>query len=512
MTATDKYLAKKSTQKIPTTARTRSGVQFFPNEIKWYFRDGTTLVSINFDSLPSMSQPLITGLKKTLIWHLEHKSPSTVNARYSDFLQLAKQLAISNPNPIDKITPEDILAFRMTNDSKVDLLLCRIRSFLIKLSELKIAGIPTETASLLNKLKLKKNPSGVAVATLDPEKAPLTDLEFEAIQTALNNAYARAEISADDLLACYLFMSLGTRPVQLASLKCRDLIAPNDSDGDYILKVPRAKQRNQLQRSEFKIRKLTKQIGHPLSLYINTIRKKFSSLLVDTLEAPIFPEKNEKCAHSNGFEYHPTAHAISTRIIKVFASLNVPSERLAGPIPMCAIRFRRTFATRAAEEGWPLLVLAELMDHSNTRTVEVYTGLTARVRATFSRKIAFEMAPLAMAFAGKVIHNETEASRPGTASRIVDLRIDRSGAGVGSCGSHAHCAFARPFACYAGCHAFEPWLDAPHEATLDYMLARREHLVATTDIRIAAINDRAILGCAQVILRCRQILEAENNV
>jgi hypothetical protein len=52
---------------------------------------------------------------------------------------------------------------------------------------------------------------------------------------------------------------------------------------------------------------------------------------------------------------------------------------------------------------------------------------------------------------------------------------------------------------------FEPWLDGPHEAALDYMLARREMLMATTDPRIASINDRAILGCAQIVLRCREI-------
>lgn len=183
----------------------------------------------------------------------------------------------------------------------------------------------------------------------------------------------------------------------------------------------------------------------------------------------------------------------------------VPSERLDEPIPATPIRFRRTFATRAAEEGWSQLVLAELMDHSDTRHVQVYAGLTTRIRANFSRKIALEMAPLAMAFAGKLIRNESEATRPGTSSRIIDLRVDRSGASMGSCGTHAHCGFLRPIACYAGCADFEPWLDGPHDAALDYMLARRESQLINADLRIAAINDRAILGCAQVILRCREL-------
>jgi hypothetical protein len=116
------------------------------------------------------------------------------------------------------------------------------------------------------------------------------------------------------------------------------------------------------------------------------------------------------------------------------------------------------------------------------------------------------MAPLARVFGGRILRSEDEATRPGANSRIIDLRVDRSGKTMGSCGSYVHCGFSRPVACYAGCYDFEPWLDGPHDEAFDYMLARREQLMATTDSRIATINDRAILGCAQVILRCRQIM------
>lgn len=357
----------------------------------------------------------------------------------------------------------------------------------------------------------KQNPVGVAVATLDPKKGPLTDLEFEAIQIALNDAYSKNKITLEQLLLCYLFMGLGARPVQLASLKCSDLIIPKSSDGDYALKVPCAKQKDTLIRGDFKLRKLSQQLGEPLACHMRKIQSEFAGHLKNVNDLPLFPQRIKgDYADSPGFQYHTTSYAISSRVIHIFTKLRVPSERLAEPIPMCAIRFRRTFATRAAEEGWPLLVLAEMMDHVNTKNVMIYAGLTSRVRANFSRKIAMDMAPLAKAFSGKIIRNEGEASRPIPASRIVDLRVDSSGAPMGSCGSYAHCNFARPTACYSGCMDFEPWLDGPHEATLDYLLARREALLTTTDPRIATINDRAILGCAQIILRCREIL-SEND-
>lgn len=509
--AVERFLAKRVVLSLASSARTRSGIEFDPANALWRFRDGITQVSINFALLPDTCMALLPGLKKTLIWFLENRSPGYANSAFAHFLWLVRQLLIEGRERIERIEPEDIAVLKLMSEN-AEHHLAAIRGFLIKWVELGVSGIEPKVANMLDGLTLKQSPVGVAVATLDPEKGPLSDLEFEAIQAALNDSYARDEIDTEQLLLCYLLMSLGVRPVQLAMLKCCDLIVPESPDGDYVLKVPRAKQSGQFVRSEFKWRKLTHQIGEPLAAHMKGVQSEFADRLEDVSDAPLFPQRwLVENADSPGFKYHACAPALSQRIANIFTKLRVPSERLEQGIPVSAIRFRRTFATRAAEEGWPLLVIAELMDHTNTKNVEVYAGLTSRIRAQFSRKIAMDMAPLAMAFAGKIIHKEEEARRPYQATRIVDLRIDRSGATMGSCGSHVSCDFARPIACYGGCYEFEPWLDGPHEAALDYMLARREYLMNTTDPRVAVINDRAILGCAQVILRCRQILAEEKN-
>ncbi|MFA6902893.1 MAG: site-specific integrase [Gallionellaceae bacterium] len=503
------FLADRATLPLPRTARTRSGIKFSPNATKISFRDGNTRICINFKLLPDLCPQLELGLRKTILWYFENRAPRTANSGFTRFLTLARFLASDRREPIQHIGTLDILAFKMSS-KKAEHILASIRGFLIKWCALSSPGIDQEVAYFLRSIKIRQHPVGVAVATLDSNIGPLTDFEFEAIQSALNNAYAHNQIKTENLLQCYLLMSLGIRPVQLASLKCGDLIEPQTPDGDYMLKVPRAKQHGQLARDEFKLRRLTCQIGDPLSTYVASIRAEFSNRIEDTNHAPMFPQRKQvKNANEPGFKYHAVASTLSGRFRNLFISLQVPSDRLEIPISMTPIRFRRTFATRAAEEGWPLLVLAELMDHSNTKHVKVYAGLTTRIRAKFSRKIALEMAPLAMAFSGRIINSEGEATRPGSSSRIIDLRINKSGASMGSCGSHAHCGFARPYSCYGGCYDFEPWLDGPHEAVLDYMLARRKYLVDTTDPKIASINDRSILGCAQVILRCRQIIKKE---
>lgn len=345
--AVERFLVERTTLPLPKTARTRSGIEFTPDDAKWSFRDGTTSVSINFDLLPEICAPLLPGLKKTLLWYLGNRAPRSANRSFTEFLWLARQLADGEDDVIDQITPESIAAIRISSD-QAEHRLALIRGFLTKWSDLGVPGVGGDVVYLLKRLVLKQYPVGVAVATLDPKEGPLTDLEFEAVQVALNNAYAREEIDAERLLLCYLLMALGARLVQLASLKCGDLIVPGNPDGDYVLRVPRAKQREQLARGEFKWRKLTRQLGEPLAAHVQKIQDEFGDRLQDVCELPLFPQRQQAGnADAPGFEYHSTPMLLSQKVISVFAKLRVPSERLEGPIPVTALRFRRTFATRA---------------------------------------------------------------------------------------------------------------------------------------------------------------------
>lgn len=510
--ASSQFIDARGALPLPAIVRTRNGAVFDPSSALWAFRDDCVNISINFKLVPDSCTPLVDGLKRVLIWYLENRNAGTTRTNFDGFVVLARFLASTRDEQIRCITHIDILAFKTSSQVNY-YALSIVRAFLVQWSRLGAPGIGPNIADFLLRLPLKQRPVGVAVATLDSAKGPFTDLEFESIQTALNAAYARGEIDAGRLLICYLFMSLGARPAQLASLKCRDLIVPKGSTDEYFLHVPRAKQRGQLGRTEFKIRRLAAHIGSPLASYISDVMNEFSGRMCDTANAPMFPQRRTPAhSYAHGFEFHQTSQVLAWKIGRLFEKLCISTDRLEGqPIPVNSLRFRRTFATRAAEEGWPLVVLAELMDHSNTRSVEIYSGLTTRIRAAFSRKIALDMAPLAMAFSGKLIREENEARRPGPASRIIDLRVDQGGAPMGSCGSNVHCGFARPLACYGGCHEFEPWLDGPHEEALRFMLEKRERLVTETDNRIAAINDRAILGCAQIILRCAQIKAGESK-
>jgi hypothetical protein len=207
---------------------------------------------------------------------------------------------------------------------------------------------------------------------------------------------------------------------------------------------------------------------------------------------------------SRGFEYHHTAHSVGKWLIGTLDRLAVPSERTGGAVHITPVRFRRTIGTRAAAEGHGEFVIAELLDHSCTKNVGVYVQATPAIVERIDRAIALRMAPLAQAFAGVLIKDESEATRGADpTSRIVDPRIDRSMKPMGSCGQHGFCGLSAPIACYT-CKNFQPWLDGPHEAVLAHLLVKREQLLATTDARIASVNDRTILAVAEVTRRCEE--------
>lgn len=103
-----------------------------------------------------------------------------------------------------------------------------------------------------------------------------------------------------------------------------------------------------------------------------------------------------------------------------------------------------------------------------------------------------------------LIKNEADAVRgDDPSSRIMDPRIDKSMQPMGNCGKHGFCGQLAPIACYTCAH-FQPWLDGPHEAVLNHLIAERDRMLTTADMRIASVNDRTILAVAEVVRQCQE--------
>ncbi|NHF64523.1 site-specific integrase [Xanthomonas hortorum] len=476
--------------------RTKSGIEFDPNADIWAYRDGVNNVFLDFKQLPNAVQLLCDSAKSVLTWYAENRSPDHLHnmfRRLQHFLRAA-------PKELSRISDVDLLNYRAGLDESTEWYLGSLSGLLRKWAQLGYPGVGEDVELLLKQLRLKGNAKGVSVLTWNPHDGPFTHIEEEALQAALNQAYAEGDISTGDYALAWLFILLGQRSKQYASLKVCDLQLKRDADGilKYSVMIPSAKKGAKFSRAQFVERPIIEQFGEVLNSYAEKVRLSFRSILDDASQAPLFPSSRSP-GDDNGFAFHQTAADVGAAITAVLEGLSVVSERTGKAMNISGVRFRRTIGTRAGEEGYSPLVIARLLDHSDTQNVGVYSANSPAIIERIDRAIAIEMAPLAQAFAGTLVEGLGED----TSRRIIDLRVDRSGSPMGDCGTHGYCGFNAPIACYT-CSNFEAWLDGPHEAVLQHLLGQREKHLRASDARIASINDRTIFAVAAVIEACRQ--------
>lgn len=491
---------------LPISVRTRSGVLFRPGADVWKFRDGVTGVNLNFEQANQyMTDELVYGLKQTLIWMFQNKASGTAVAVYSTFLHFIRSIDCSAERPLAEITSSDLINYRAMLSTRQINRLRTLASLLRKWQQLDLSGVNADAIKLLGDLRLRASPTGEAVRTMCPLTGPLSQLEDESFQYALNASFAKGQLQEDEFFAIWITRALGQRPCQSAAMKVCDLFAETHADQsvEYTIQIPRAKQRDRIHpRASFKVRPLIPQIGEPLLDYVRRVAERFKGTLNDVQMAPMFPRENP--AGSAGYEYHRTGVEMSRLITSAIAKIDAFSERTGKKLHVFPTRLRRTVGTRAAQEGHSELIIAEVLDHSNIASAAYYVEAVPEIAIRIDQAMAKTLAPIAKAFQG-VAPDRVEATSNLGESKIIDLRIDRSGKSMGACGSNGSCSFNAPIACYT-CRSFRPWLDGPHQAVLDHMLSRRERQLEQSDARIASVNDRTILAIAEVIAMCSERL------
>jgi len=493
---------------IPSAVRTRGGAAFNPHLDVWSIREGTFFLQLQFDLLPELGDEFRAAFRAVLVWYAENASLPHLRNMFYRSRDLFQFKFDTNMAAVGEITSVDLLNYKDHVGKPREWYLGSLSGFLAQWHALGFAGITSDAIVLLRQMRLKGNLKGVSTATMDPVSGPYTAIELEALQHELNQAYGEHRVALGEYVLCWLFMMLGQRPSQYAALKVCDVAALPGKSGlvTYSLSMPRGKGRESNPRREFKNRILTPQIGKLVLSYAWQVQERFTGLLADPRDAPLFPGKAVQ-GGPEGYVYHLTAAALGERLNATLARLKTVSERTGALMHINPKRFRQTIGTRAAEEGHGELVIAELLDHSDTQNVGVYVSSTPAIVERIDRAVAMLMAPLAQAFAGKLIKGASEASLSGSPSNQIRApNITNSFAAISSCGKHGFCGFLKPIACYT-CNSFEPWLDGPHERVLEYFLSERERLTRTADMRIASVNDRAILAVARVIQLCAETRE-----
>ncbi|AUN29467.1 site-specific integrase [Niveispirillum cyanobacteriorum] len=497
------HVSVKPLADLPSSIRSRDGAEVCLDGDVWYVTGPSAAYQFSFRRLREFaSDELVASAKAVIVHYMERHSLAHANNimdRFVAFIRFAGKAV-----PLQKITAPDVLSYRATLASNTEWYLGTLRGFFRSWVDLRLAGLDPEVIKVLDKVRLKGNRKGDAVRTADPEKGPFTEMELQAIVTALNDAFAHDEIDIADYVLVQLFLALGARAIQLATLKISDFSVTQASSGEraYLIQLPRAKQRGKEPRAEFKPRRLSGDLGRLVEAHCEATKRVWVNLGIPLDQLPFWPNP-ENVNTSEGLLHHSTATDLNNRVQSVFDVLKVVSERTGFSLIVSTRRFRYTLGTRAAREGLSELVIAEILDHSDTQNVGVYVEAVPEIVERIDRAMAMELAPMAQAFVGLLIDGEDQAERADDPrSRIVtpgDLKHP-----VGSCGSYGFCGAMAPIACYT-CRNFQPWLDGPHEQVLEQLLADRQRImVQTGDATIAAINDRVIYACAEVVRLCQE--------
>ncbi len=510
---------------ITKTTTSHEGYVFEPESRIWKI---CREYSINIGWVDELlEKEIVESFLKVLAHYAEKYSASHTNNQCMRFLHFAKERVQNNGQALAMVSSEALISYRSTLDRAHEWYLGSLRGFLKSWAKLGYPGVNEDVLSLLDNWRLKGNIKGRAVQTLCPMEGPLSDLEFESLHQKLIDAFETNVIGIEDCVLVQIFMATGRRPAQLADLKIKDFITAQAKDGlqEFLLNVPRRKQRGINWREQFKLFALSTEIGLLVKSLIEHNKSHLYRLLnapslSNFEEFPLFPKwsavKAVKGGASNmeaiarGPETHHISAELRSWLDAIVSSLEIPSERTGKRLRVFPTRLRRTLATRAAREGFGELIIAELLDHTDTQNARVYTENVPEHIDAINEAVARQLAPLAQAFAGMVVAKENDARR----GDDLTSRVRCESGNVGTCGLHGFCGALAPIACYT-CRNFQPWIDGPHKEVLNSLIAERERILQITkDQSIASINDRTILAVIQVIQICekrRTPLSQENR-
>lgn len=392
------------------------------------------------------------------------------------------------------------------------------RNFLVFWNSRDLTVITNDALHILAKTKTNW-PKSRNVLSDDPEKSWLTDEEYEALLATVWRSYENGRFTSGRTLMILLSMQYGRRPVQLAQLKIKDfrIAAPDDSSGlsGLVVDFPGAKDSNAetgFRDSKFEHHPLPEHLWNLFEIQRNEIRTFFESKLGTRLtdsileELPVFTSKNRinKAISRLNDHYkinwrtnldHQLFHSLPIRISANLAwkfnqnpRVEKPlSHRTGQPIVISATRMRHTRARQLARKGVRMHVLSHWLGHTNENSVKSYYNDPAEDARKLDEAMAPSLMPLAMAFAGKLIDSEDEATRRNGRTERLEFAKEGALKNVGNCGKQSFCATTSvPIPCYR-CRHFEPLVSAPHQEVLDALEVRQKE--ENSALRIGGARD-----------------------
>jgi hypothetical protein len=370
------------------------------------------------------------------------------------------------------------------------------------------------TARELEDLVIGGNEKGRAVRTRDPLHGAFDDVEFAALCTRLR-AIGPQVLSRQQLALVWLALAFGRNAFAYALMREADLKPIPEAGTGRIyhrFNVPRIKKRGTFIRDGADPFMLNLEVGAVVQdLIRENGERRASAGWPPGCGFPLFARSSPQPGFLDGpmheFAMHMTAAEITGVLKEALDKLEIVSHRTGEPLRVTTRRFRRTFATRAVEEGMSEGELAVALGHTDLQNVGVYFETRASQVERLDAALATKLGPIADAFMGRIVDGAADVVNGDDPSkRIPWFRRKfgdkpRRGSDLGTCGS-GPCGLFAPVSCYTCVH-FQPWRDGPHREVLDWLVEERARKQeAGLDAQIVKLHDATILAVGNVVAVC----------
>lgn len=504
---------------IPAKSRTatdalavsKDGYRFKPSDSHWQLNKDVQISLVLPGPIDAATE---SGFRSTLIRYAEEASARHTRNMETRFKRYLRDTGAKH------VTSSDLMNWRAKLGTDEQWQLGGLKGFLLAWHDYGFDGISKEVVDLLEGWCIAGNEKGAAVASGCPETGPFTDLEMEALFNWANQAVLQDSLAFQDYAYLLTLAMTARRPVQIAALRGKDLSEESNKSGTKLfrLNIPRAKQQGVGFRGSFR----SLPILEDLYLVLRHLHRQsvaaISAALGQTLdsdlasEVPIFPNwarltEITQVEQVRGLllgdapdMLHAKTSFLATSLQRCGRASLARSERTGEFLRLSATRFRHTRGTKLRREGFGAHVIAELLDHSDTQNVSVYTKNTAQEAVIIDELIGARLAPLAQACLGRLVRSEREAIRgDDPRSRVPNSRQNA----VGTCGNYGFCASGFR-ACYT-CYHFQPWMHGPHREVLEDLYAEkvRTREAGCPDVIVNA-NDQLILAVEHCVLICEE--------
>lgn len=490
-------------------AVSKDGYQFRPSDNQWELSKDIQISLVLPGPIEAATE---AGFRFTMLRYAEELSASHARNMAEKLKRFFRDTGATS------ITCPDLANWRAGLGGSEQHYLGGLRGFLVAWHDYGFDGISKEVVDLLEGWCIAGNEKGAAVAGGCPESGPFTDLEMEALFNWANQAVVQDILAFQDYAYLLTLAMTARRPVQIAALRGRDLSEERNKSGAKLfrLNIPRAKQQGVGFRGSFR----SLPILEDLYLVLRHLHRQsvaaMSAALGQTLdsdlasEVPIFPnwgrlteitqveQVRELLLGDAPDMLHAKTSILATSLQRCGRASLARSERTGEFLRLSATRFRHTRGTKLRREGFGAHVIAELLDHSDTQNVSVYTKNTAQEAVIIDELIGSRLASLAQACLGRLVRSEREAIRgDDPRSRVPNSRQNA----VGTCGNYGFCASGFR-ACYT-CYHFQPWMHGPHREVLEDLYSEKERTreAGCPDVIVNA-NDQLILAVEHCVQIC----------